>query len=474
MKSWASTPSEDHAFFISGKPGTGKSTLAATLTQHFKRNKVLCAQYFISRNFPGTTDPHKFFPTVALQLAERSQLAASVIAQNLDTERPDRLGYDQAESLLLEPLNEIAKNDKMATIVLDGLDELDEVDENVFDILAYVVSKLQNNVKVVISARPENPILVALRSQCKTIELATKDSVDEVGRFIHDKIKEITAFKPALQGWPTSNELDMLSKQADGLFHYAATLTRWIAAEVRLRGEASPNSDFLDKVRILGAGSLDELYQRILSAWPGSGDEEFLQHFHQVVGYLIVLEAAPSIGDLRVFLGVPNTVFDLTNFFEQMRSILIPGLTDITDDTIPGMHSTFRDYITTRSSDKFCINKREAHLRTTMACLQIVIDDEEQLAFRYAYLLWPYQLNLAITSGDASGWDSNDKLLQLMKILVTDSAVFSRWNEYCSYDNHMLLDICDGGWQLMKVSDKQDKAIFRQNNELEGALGNFI
>ncbi|KIJ43357.1 hypothetical protein M422DRAFT_136869, partial [Sphaerobolus stellatus SS14] len=114
-----------HCYWITGPPGSGKSTLAATFARRLKKRELLYAQYFISRNVPETTAPEKLFPTLALQLAQRSVSAAAEIKTALRTRAPGDLGFDQAQSFLLGPLKKIAdeRQDQMILIVIDALDE---------------------------------------------------------------------------------------------------------------------------------------------------------------------------------------------------------------------------------------------------------------------------------------------------------------------------------------------------------------
>ncbi|KIJ27150.1 hypothetical protein M422DRAFT_139714, partial [Sphaerobolus stellatus SS14] len=114
-----------HCYWIAGPPGSGKSTLAATFARWLKEQKLLYAQYFISRNVHETTAPEKLFPTLALQLAQYSPSAAVEIKTALHTRAPGDLGLEQAQSFLLGPLKRIAdeRQDQMALIVIDALDE---------------------------------------------------------------------------------------------------------------------------------------------------------------------------------------------------------------------------------------------------------------------------------------------------------------------------------------------------------------
>ena len=433
---WATEPSDGfHGCLITGQPGAGKSTLAATLAQHLKEANILCAQYFICRCHPGTTDPHKLFPTIAVQLAEWSKLARHVIAEAVDTVHADHLGSEQVKSLLLQPLQEMTKGSRMAVIIIDALDELDlelgRADENVSTLLSILVAELPMNVKIVITARPEASVTAqpgihgqTLQHICKCVELSTKESVDEVRKFIHQRMKEITPKRPEWRDWPTNQQLKMLSDKADGLFHYAVTATTWIASQIRTRGAACQQLSFFDEVSNLGVASLDALYSFILTQWSEETNKALDHRFCQVVGYLIVLYTAPSIANIYFLLGIPETDFDLNNFFLQMRSLLLPGLDDVTDDTIPLMHKSFRDYITSeRCANQFHIKMEDAHLMTAKDCLHSIIGGRGTM-MQYPNEKWPDHLHSAMTS--KGSWSSDTELTGLLEHM-SNPQVFSRW-----------------------------------------------
>ena len=83
---WARTRSDtENCWWITGKPGVGKSTIGAKVAETFEDEKSLYAQYFVTRNIAVTADPDNILPTMAQQLAKKSPLAALVIQDILET-----------------------------------------------------------------------------------------------------------------------------------------------------------------------------------------------------------------------------------------------------------------------------------------------------------------------------------------------------------------------------------------------------
>ena len=61
---WTCTHSDTkNGWWITGKPGVGKSTIGAKVAEIFEDEKCLYAQYFVTRNIPATTDPENLLPT---------------------------------------------------------------------------------------------------------------------------------------------------------------------------------------------------------------------------------------------------------------------------------------------------------------------------------------------------------------------------------------------------------------------------
>ena len=91
IKDWLLSPpsNAERIFWVTGIPGSGKSTLSATIVENLRENDTpVSAQFFISRNIPETIDPNKIIPTIALQLAISSSTAARLLEKALKNGYP--------------------------------------------------------------------------------------------------------------------------------------------------------------------------------------------------------------------------------------------------------------------------------------------------------------------------------------------------------------------------------------------------
>ena len=186
-------------FWVTGIPGSGKSTLSATIVEHLRKNHTpVSAQFFISRNIPETIDPNKIIPTIALQLAISSPAAARVLEMAVKDGYPATRA-EQVTSLLLNPIRELSKSRDVVVILIDALDELKDAAKNVIEILSHIAPincDLPNNVRFLITSRPERwadiPRSKVLKHAVfRQYSLATESSVKEVHMFIVARMGEI-------------------------------------------------------------------------------------------------------------------------------------------------------------------------------------------------------------------------------------------------------------------------------------------
>jgi len=90
IEKWLSPQSSNaEHIFCTGIPGSGKSTLSATIVDNLRKNHTpVSSQFFISCNIPETVVPDKIIPTIAQQLAVSSPTAARVLEKTLEDGYP--------------------------------------------------------------------------------------------------------------------------------------------------------------------------------------------------------------------------------------------------------------------------------------------------------------------------------------------------------------------------------------------------
>ncbi|KAG6888154.1 hypothetical protein C0995_010269 [Termitomyces sp. Mi166 len=237
--------------WLTGDPGCGKSAVTASIARECKDRKILWAQFFINRNNDETTNPNSYFPTIARQLAEHSDVVERRIFDTLSQKSSllDGISCEQVTRLFVDALVAAASIDKKAPIVvvIDGLDETrrDKLEETA-TIISTLFDALTShpNIKVFISSRTEHgiqrPFSKAMRDECvKNIHLDTtsESSIrdDEIYlRKRFTRIAEKYSYDPNI--WPGEDRLRFLAFHASGHFIWAVTVTKFLEEQMERVG----------------------------------------------------------------------------------------------------------------------------------------------------------------------------------------------------------------------------------------------
>jgi len=159
IECWTKDPAAPQVFWLNGLAGTGKSTIAQTVSEMVFADGHLGASFFCSRGFEDRSDLHCIFPTLAFQLAQKYPDFRSSLIPLLQSD-PDA-GHeslqDQMKQFLIDPLH----STRISTIiVIDALDECVDKDPEsaILLMLGQLVSEIPL-VKFFITSRPERHIM---------------------------------------------------------------------------------------------------------------------------------------------------------------------------------------------------------------------------------------------------------------------------------------------------------------------------
>ncbi|KAJ6522113.1 hypothetical protein DFH09DRAFT_938551 [Mycena vulgaris] len=263
--------------------------------------------------------------------------------------------------------------------------------------------------------------------------------------------------------WPSEGQLSELSKKADGLFHYAATAVQWIKEQVQKPGIGkSYGNKLFQKFTEMGDGKLEGLYRLILTSFEDIGvpepdtawREDRLHNFQHVIGTILVLDEPLTICQITALLAdIPKDNFDVTNFLQQFRSVLIPGTTTSFEEATPQMHKSFRDYITgAHAPDEFHISIGHAHFGTAISCMEVIVkaagrfDPEQQYAIQH----WYRHLRKGVEEG---GRFEDEKMRTLFGQMAGD-AVVNVWKVTSWW---VFLDVAAAGWKLLEQGTDEHK-----------------
>jgi len=385
LESWSNDDQDKRVFWLNGLAGTGKSTIAQTFAEMSFADGKLGASFFCSRDFEDRSNLRSIFPTLAFQLAHHHpdfrQKLVPVLATNPE------IGHEsltsQLEKLLIGPLQVM----KVPTlIIIDALDECQ--DKEPASALLSVLSRYVDEIPLVkffITGRPEPRIrtgfrLELLRPHTDVLRLhdvkpALVDS--DIKLFLKTQLTAIAKNQSScdlMEGWPSTQDIDILCKKAAGFFIYASTVVKFVVSQ------CDPPDKRLDLIISLpqdtsheGKRGIDLLYTQVLEQAFHSMDQDFRPHFKLVVGVVLLIFNPLSTKALSDLLRHCSTQHRISNALHALHSLLL--VPDSKDEPVRIFHKSFPDFLMDpgRCTDtRFFIDPPSYHREILLSCFNVM------------------------------------------------------------------------------------------------------
>jgi hypothetical protein len=173
---------DSRIFWINGTAGTGKTTIAYTVSKTCKERGILGASFFCSRDNADCSNPKLIFTTIAYQLGQLFPLFKDEVTEVLRSDREIGLSDlpDQLKKLIVAPLRTIGDSIPPCVIVIDALDECKDD-----SIISVILASLSMHVaglyplKFLITSRPERHIC-SNSARCLELETIGDDGLKEI------------------------------------------------------------------------------------------------------------------------------------------------------------------------------------------------------------------------------------------------------------------------------------------------------
>ena len=393
---WTTCNSNQYIFWLKGRAGTGKSTIALTVAQSAEQQSAILASFFFKRGGGDLARSRKVVSTIVFQLAIQSGLLGSFICDALreDPNLGDSASLsEQYHKLLLHPLQRVqntASGSPLFLVVLDALDECD--DFNDVRLLLRLIGNTQNlsglGLRLLVTSRPDVPIRLGFQNMKHIAyhELALHDVpraiVDrDIKLFVSHELAQIKADRGLPDSWPGDDRIQTITTRADGLFIYAATVCRYVngprqvSASVRLEQVYHGTS-----VKHKSTDALDEMYLIVLRSsmsadFSADEEKEVIARLRNVVGSVVLLFDILSAVELERLL-IPSASEGgavVQDTLEFLHAIL-----DVPEDVqkpIQMQHLSFRDFLVdrTRCDDvRFHVGQQEGHYDLSIRCLALM------------------------------------------------------------------------------------------------------
>ena len=372
-------------YWLNGLAGTGKTTIAQTISERIFSDGRLGASFFCSRDFSDRSNLHFIFPTLAVQLARTYAKFRSVFVPLVQSDPgiTEQSLYNQMKELIVNPLIE---SDVSTVIVIDALDECKDKEpaSAILSVLGQFVSEIPK-VKFFVTGRPEPRIRAGFRLPllAKETNVFILHNVEQglinndIWRFLSRGFLEIAGRQGGLDGWPTKEQLDLLCKRAAGLFVYAVATIKFIdhthnGPEEQLDRllQSSESSAHEGRVELKENVTLDSLYMSILQVAFGRDNPEDDSRMRSVLGAVtLVVDPLPPFA-ISTLLGLHTE-----SVFRRLLSIHSLLLLQDVNQPVRSFHKSFPDFIvdpTRCINNRFHVSPPDHHLELLVGCLELM------------------------------------------------------------------------------------------------------
>jgi len=395
---WAmdSSPESPSVFWLTGQAGSGKTTIAYSIAQHFDRldkvrnpnvHTVLGGSFLCSRQFEETRERIRILPTLVYQLARKSRSYAHTLYKADKFDSYDKLS-EQMEDLLCSPWQESeAERYELPPylIVIDALDEIEGQEGLGFlaDLLRAIDEHYLQGLKFFVTSRPDPDVaklceLLPPKVVCRLQDVPIEDVRSDIVAYLQAKLPKL--------GKP---ELDKAARQANGLFISAATVVRYLMPHRSIT--AREQCRLLDELLLHKSASgatqpllIDELYQHILhQAFYHLPEDLRNARLHILHTFLCTIERTSPLVT-AVLLSEPDD--------EVVNAVLrdLHAVLYCKDGQVLWYHASFPDFIFSQTRSKFKLdghqidmscNEAYQHALLTKACFNIMLSADLGLHF---------------------------------------------------------------------------------------------
>ncbi|KAF5362588.1 hypothetical protein D9757_013311 [Collybiopsis confluens] len=364
IEAWAATlnPYSPSGYWISGMAGTGKSTIAMSLSE--------CNNY------------HRIIPTLSYQLAKFSGLFASALREALapDLDLCLKKPAVQVEYLLIRPWEKVAGKLKcIPIVVIDALDECVDVFHLLEPLMSGIQSQRLKGLKFLFTSRPEQKISAIIHETALALNLGpvVRELIlhqieeafvkEDIMSYLQDELQDIVSFE---------EDINSLANLSGRLFIYAATVVKLVQTGNAAR---SRKQERLKNIVRQGQNpeNLQSLYANIMTnAIDNNGvtPKEIADDWKLVH---IIMSLAKPLSCNAIAKLVPEGKEELVeHLVERLQAVLY---IDKDSKAVFTFHVSFADFITKDSSIALKLklpvyDAKLQHDLLSIACLQTLFD----------------------------------------------------------------------------------------------------
>ncbi|KAG8832798.1 hypothetical protein FRC17_000621 [Serendipita sp. 399] len=362
IRAWAvNSETTEQIFWLNDAAGTGKSTIAATLSRDWQLSQQLAGRFFFSTNSEITRATDMVCLAIAKDMAVHQHGIRNQVEQAIREISLDHFSRFevQFQLLVVKPLQSLSTS-RPVFLVIDALDNCASKEQR--EKLLNAIFRLLPSVKhlrVFLTSRPLQDIWDIL--QPSTIVCGKDVRLFDIHAPAH---KDVSIFvNNALEGVASISEehRQMIISQANGLFLYASTVCNMLKTS-RRRTEILKILSVSQAPQRIEA-KMDRLYLSVLRQ--AIFDDEADELLMGVLCTIIVAFQPISINTISTFLPRNHHVGE---FVQDLGGVLKDGHPD---RPIKVIHSTFREFVLSdrERANGFLVELGASHATVSTACI---------------------------------------------------------------------------------------------------------
>ncbi|KAL6824632.1 hypothetical protein J3E69DRAFT_381507 [Trichoderma sp. SZMC 28015] len=389
-----STSSQKHLYWLQGKAGTGKSTIARTIVSRMARQNRIAANFFFKRGEGDRAKLKRFFTTLTAQLVRQWPSFAKAVQDTLESDPslPEQDPKIQFKKFIQEPIRKQKRDKfKVIIIIIDAHDECDSSEDltslvqqltqsqdghfTQLLVKCFLTSRLDHHSQSTFISIPEE------RCEKKELEKATSATIkQDIERYLRVELERVDGLLDPLPGgglWSNPSDVEnlkRLTERACPLFEFAAFSTRFVKQKT-MPGGPRGRLRYILETQI--SGDLNKLYVSIIDRRFYDLDEQChdraAANFQKIIGSIIFLANAVTVRCLAELLKLPEA--EVREELQLFESVLVVPAEQDNQSSITLFHESFRDFLSgSGTKKKLIIDHSEVHTLLASRCRQLLCD----------------------------------------------------------------------------------------------------
>jgi len=355
----ADTCEDSRVFWLSGPPGSGKSTAAAHVVRFLDSSNMDCS-YFFFKGFAKTSIKQLLF-SIVLQMTQKNFTVRQAILAMLDdgdisstqdhtgiwnrifASRIFKIPFGQPQFWVLDGLDECARGTLATLVQLIG-----SIDAKV-PLRIFVSSRTNDSLERLFRNKNIHPI---------SIRTAGQGSLQDISHYLKARLSSNFATRNTTAE-DTSGLMSEILSKSNGIFLWVSLIVPMLEATYTLE-------EMREHLRRVPS-EMSGLYSRILTDIQESPNAEIA---HCILTWVVCaprpLKTETLLEAVRFDLG--KTLLSADNFAPICRNLIL-----VDDGTVKLMHQTVKEFLTTAQSRNY-ISRPDAHAQLAVLCLRQLTD----------------------------------------------------------------------------------------------------